>query len=80
MKTEVSLSQKLKKLKKEYKRIFIRLRRVERTKMACEDAGYLQYYPYLLTDISNLKDNKSIIRKDIRIYSQLLKRETKSVN
>lgn len=74
MKTKVKYSLTLKALKKEYKRIMLNLRKTTLTKVACEDAGYLIYYPHILTNISELKDNKSIIRKDIRLYSKLLKR------
>ena len=77
MNTKVKYSLALKQLKSEYKKVMLTLRRTKHTKQACEDAGYLVYYPHILTNISELKDNKSIIKKDIRLYSKLLKETLK---
>jgi hypothetical protein len=71
-------SSTLKKLKKEYKKVALQLRKIKQTKEACENAGYLAYYPHILLNISENSDNKSIIKKDIRVYSKLLKEEIKN--
>jgi hypothetical protein len=70
-------SSTLKHLKKECRKVALKLRSTRKTKVACEDAGYLMYYPHLLSDLIDLSDTKRIIRKDIRVYSQLLKEELK---
>jgi len=80
MNTQTKYSIILKKLKREYKKVALTLRKTKQTKMACEDAGYLVYYPHILSNISQLKDDKSIIKKDIRVYSKLLKQEYKNEN
>jgi hypothetical protein len=69
----------LKSLKKEYKKVSLNLRKTRLTKEACEDAGYLIYYPHIIEDISKLSDDHRIIRKDIRVYSKLLKEEIRNV-
>jgi len=80
MNTQTKYSIILKKLKREYKKVALTLRKTKQTKMACEDAGYLVYYPHILSNTSQLKDDKSIIKKDIRVYSKLLKQEYKNEN
>jgi hypothetical protein len=77
MNTITQYSSTLKSLKKEYRRVALKLRETRHTKEACEDAGYLMYYPHLLTNLTELSDTYRIIKKDIRVYSQLLKEELK---
>jgi hypothetical protein len=77
MNTAQKYSLILKGLKKEYRRVAIKLRRTEWTKRSCEDAGYLQYYPHILDNLSEFKEVRQAVKKDIRIYSKLLKEELK---
>ena len=80
MNTAIKYSLTLKQLKAKNRKVAITLRKTIATKEACEDAGYLVYYPHLLTNITTLKDEKSITKKDIRVYSKLLKKELKNEN
>ena len=73
-------SSHIKALKKEGKKVALKLRSTLRTKEACEDAGYLVYYPHILEDLQELRDTKRIVYKDIRVYSKLLKEELKDAH
>jgi hypothetical protein len=75
MNNVLKYSQTISALKKEYKRISLRLRKTRQTKKACEDAGYLMYYPSILSKLSEFTELKKDIHHDIRTYSQLLKEE-----
>ena len=59
--------------KRQYKKVSLTLRKSLRTKEACEDAGYLMYYPSILDTIEECKDYKRILRKKIRYLSKVIK-------
>jgi hypothetical protein len=63
----------LQNYKRHYKKISLILRKTLKTKEACEDAGYLMYYPNLLSTIEDCKDSHRILRRKIRYLSRVIK-------
>ena len=73
MKPKLKYSITLKILKKEFKNTSIKLRKLQLTKTACEDSGYFNFYPFILQDLAQIRAIKSVIKKDIKVYSKLIK-------